>query len=237
MDSVMNNAEEILDRQVCGFHRYIFSSPVRLDYVSQNLCELTGMTKKALLDGEKDLYLKLVHPADREKYSDFIHRAAQKEQTVTCEYRIVKKNGTVISVRDTVTTCRDENGNLTGYSVLADITEIRNENRDLKFLNETIPCGFLRYTCEKQPRITYINPKMIEFLRFPEAKEGEIDYLEMYKSNIFLMIPMEERRRFSKYLGRVYSSETPIAGDMSLLRCDGTRAHIFGWVTKSVNET
>jgi PAS domain S-box-containing protein len=236
MDSVMNNAEEILDRQVCGFHRYVFSSPVHLDYVSQNLCELTGMTKKALLDGEKDHYLKLVHPADRDKYSDFIHRAAQKEQTVTCEYRIVKKNGTVISVRDTVTTCRDENGNLTGYSVLADITEIRNENRDLKFLNETIPCGFLRYTCEKQPRITYINPKMIELLRFPEAKEGEIDYLEMYKSNIFLMIPMEERRRFSKYLGRVYSSETPIAGDMSLLRCDGTRAHIFGWVTKSVNE-
>ena len=99
-----------------------------------------------------------------------------------------------------------------------------------------IPCGFLRYTCEKQPRITYINPKMIEILRFPEVKDGEMNYQEMYKSNIFLMIPMEERRRFSKYLNRVFSAEAPIAGDMTLLRCDGTRAHIFGWVTKCVNE-
>ena len=77
---------------------------------------------------------------------------------------------------------------------------------------------------------------MIELLRFPEVKDGEMDYLEMYKSNIFLMIPMEERRRFSKYLNRVFSSDVPIAGDMTLLRCDGTRAHIFGWVTKCINE-
>ena len=77
---------------------------------------------------------------------------------------------------------------------------------------------------------------MIELLRFPKAKDGEMDYLEMYKSNIFLMIPMEERRRFSKYLNRVFSADAPIAGDMTLLRCDGTRAHIFGWVTKCINE-
>ena len=89
MESVMNNAEEILDRQVCGFHRYVFSSPVHLDYVSQNLCELTGVTKKDLLDGKKDQYLKLVHPADREKYSDFIHRAAQKEQTAEKKRRFI----------------------------------------------------------------------------------------------------------------------------------------------------
>ena len=110
------------------------------------------------------------------------------------------------------------------------------ENSDLQFLDETIPCGFLKYTCEKQPRITYINQTMIDLLRFPETKAGELDYLEMYKSNIFLMIPMEERRRFSMYLNRVYSAEAPIAGEMTLLRCDGTRAYVFGWVTKCINE-
>lgn len=50
------------------------------------------------------------------------------------------------------------------------------------------------------------------------------------------MIPMEERRRFSKYLNRVYSADAPIAGEMTLLRCDGTRAYVFGWVTKTVNK-
>ncbi len=114
--------------------------------------------------------------------------------------------------------------------------EMKSDKTDLQILNETVPCGFLRYTCEKQPRITYINARMIEILRFPEGGDGDIDYLEMFKSNIFLMIPMEERRRFSKYLNRVYSADTPVAGEMTLLRCDGTRAHMFGWVTKCINE-
>ncbi|MBQ7676955.1 MAG: hypothetical protein IJT32_01855 [Lachnospiraceae bacterium] len=114
--------------------------------------------------------------------------------------------------------------------------EPNGENGNLQFLNDTIPCGFMKYTCEKQPRITYINPNMLKMLRIPKPEEGEIDYRQMYESNIFLMVPMEERRRFSKYLNRVYATEAPIAGEMTVLRCDGTRARVFGWVTKTVNE-
>ena len=236
MNNRLNNTEEILDRQICGFHRYVLTPPVHLDYVSRNLCELLCVRESELLDAGADLYMQLVHPADREKYSCFIQKIIQNEHTLTCEYRLLKKGGATMYVRDTVTPKRLDDGTLVGYSVLTDITDIKSENDNLRFLNETIPCGFLRYTCEKQPRITYINQKMIELLRFPEVKDGEMDYLEMYKSNIFLMIPMEERRRFSKYLNRVYSADAPIAGEITLLRCDGTRAHIFGWVTKSLNE-
>lgn len=236
MNNILNNIEEILGHQICGFHQYVLTPPVHLNYVSHNLCEMLGVQQTELLDERTDLYAQMVHPADREKYSDFINRIILKGQPLTSEYRLVKKDGTIICVRDAITPKRQDDGTFVGQSVLTDITDLKNENDDLQFLNETIPCGFLRYTCEKQPRITYINPKMIEFLRFPKTKEGEMDYLEMYKSNIFLMIPMEERRRFSKYLNRVYSSDTPIAGDMTLLRCDGTRAHIFGWVTKCINE-
>ena len=236
MNNTLNNMEEILDQQICGFHQFILTPTVHLNYVSHNLCEMLGVQQNELLDDRTELYAQMVHPADREKYSDFIQKIIQKEQALTGEYRLVKKDGTIICVRDTITPKRLDDGTLIGHSVLTVITDLKNENTDLQFLNDTIPCGFLRYTCEKQPRITYINPKMIELLRFPKAKDGEMDYLEMYKSNIFLMIPMEERRRFSKYLNRVFSADAPIAGDMTLLRCDGTRAHIFGWVTKCINE-
>ena len=236
MNNTLNNMEEILDQQICGFHQFILTPTVHLNYVSHNLCEMLGVQQNELLDDRTELYAQMVHPADREKYSDFIQKIIQKEQALTGEYRLVKKDGTIICVRDTITPKRLDDGTLIGHSVLTDITDLKNENTDLQFLNDTIPCGFLRDTCEKQPRITYINPKMIELLRFPKAKDGEMYYLEMYKSNIFLMIPMEERRRFSKYLNRVFSADAPIAGDMTLLRCDGTRAHIFGWVTKCINE-
>ena len=236
MNITANNMEEILNRQICGFHQYVLTQPVHLSYVSQNLCNLLGLQKSDLLDDSKDLYASWVHPADCEKYFDFINQISAREQTLTLEYRLIKKDGTILRVRDTVTSRRTNDGQFFGDSILSDISDNKNENNNLQFLNDTIPCGFLRYTCEKQPSITYINQKMIDFLRFPKANDGELDYLEMYKGNIFLMVPMEERRRFSKYLNRVYSANAPIAGEMTLLRCDGTRAHIFGWVTKCVNE-
>ncbi len=236
MNMIPNNFEEILNHQVSGFHQYVLNDPVHLSYVSRNLCEMVGVKEEELLDSSRDLYAQLVHPADREKYHNFINRLAEQEQTLTEEYRLIKKDGGEIYVRDTAVSEKTVGGAFIGTSFLTDITDLKSDIDDIRFLNETIHCGFLRFTCEKQPKITYINQRMIELLRFPEVEEGEIDDLEMYKSNVFMMVPPEERRRFAKYLQRVYSANKSIAGEMILLRCDGTRANIFGWVTKCVND-
>ena len=77
---------------------------------------------------------------------------------------------------------------------------------------------------------------MLDLLHFSGKKDGEADYYEMYKNNLFLLIPIEERHRFSVYLNKVYRAGAPVAGEMTLLRFDGSRAHVFGWVTKVINE-
>lgn len=236
MDNTRNDLEEILYQQVSGFHRYCLEEPIHLSYVSRSFCEMIGMSEAELLDESRDRYASMIHPADQKKYADFLHKLAQAEQTAAEEYRIIKKDGTVIYVQDTAVSQMANDETMGAGAVLTDITDLKKQTKDLQFLNETIPCGFLKYTCEKQPRITYINQNMKDLLRYSEAADGELDYLEMCKSNIFLMIPMEERRKFSKYLNRVYSADAPIAGEMTLLRCDGTRAYVFGWVTKTVNE-
>ncbi len=229
------NMNDILNHQICGFHQYVFEPTAHLNYVSKNLCDMLGVQTDELLNEKTDLYAGFVYPEDYKKYTDFINDVSKNEQTLSCEYRLIKKDGTLLYVRDTITSKRSEEGVLSAASVLTDISELKNENEDLQFLNTSIPCGFLRYTCDQQPRITYMSQKMIELLHLPDSKEAEIDYLAMYKSNVFLMIPIEERRRFSKYLQRVSTSNGPIAGEITLLRCDGTRARIFGWVTRTVN--
>ena len=131
--------EEILSHQICGFHQYVLTPPVHLNYASCNLCELLGVEESELLDNSTDLYLQRVHPADREKYSAFIQQIILKEQALTDEYRLVKKDGTIIHVRDTVTPGKLDDGTLIGHSVLADITDLKSENDNLRFLNDTIP--------------------------------------------------------------------------------------------------
>ncbi len=96
-----------------------------------------------------------------------------------------------------------------------------------------VSCGFLRYTCEKQPKITYMNGQMRKMLRFPEQESQED---QLYRENIYFLIPPEERGRFAGYLVRAQEEGEPLAGDMTFLCCDGTRIRLFGWVLKGVTE-
>lgn len=235
MNNTPQNMEQILSRQISGFHQYCLAEPARLCYVSGNFCEMTGFSEEELLSETEDLYALRLHPADRENYTAFLQKLAQTEQTLTEEYRFIRKSGEILFVSDTMTSCYID-GTMVGSSVLTDITRLKNENQNLRFLNETMPCGFVKYTCEKTPRVTYYNDQMLRILRFPESGEPDYDYLDTYKQNIYTMIPMEERGRFVRYLERVYEQGTPLAGEMTALRCDGTRAYLFGWVTKCVNE-
>ncbi len=233
MENKLDNMEDILRRDISGFHQYILTDPVHLSYVSDNLCSMAGVRPEELLSDDKDRYMELVHPADRPAYAAFIRRLGQGEQTATACYRLLKKDGTILPVKDTVTVRRLEEGVLAGFSVLTQLDAPEKNQDDFHFLEDTIPCGFIRYTCEKQPRVTYINRQMLEFLRFPKDQPQELAF---YMDNIFLVVPMEERRRFSLYLERVRSGTAPVAGEMTLLCCDGTRLRVFGWVSKCVNE-
>lgn len=235
MKNEPRNQDQILSRNISGFHQYCLDETPRPVYVSRNLCDMLTVAEEELLDEKADLYAQRIHPADRQTYDDFLKMLSRKEQTATIQYRLLKNDGSILYVSDTmVSYSRD--GSMLGDSVLTDITQLKAENRNLQFLNETMPCGFIKYTCEKQPKVTYINDQMLKFLRIPQSRDAEFDYLEMYKQNIYMMIPIEERRRFSVYLDRVYKHSAPIAGEMTVLRCDGTRGYLFGWVTKCVNE-
>ncbi len=246
-------AFEILDN-ISGYHEYDIADAKNLRFVSDSLCRMTGYSKNELIDSEGG-YAGILCEDDRETYLSFLRRMASGEGDYSEKYRIKKKDGNIICVKDSVNVKRERDGKLVGYSVLIDITDAYDDmqhtvlntdftcadrsiasNNNLSFLNDTVPCGFIKYTCEKQPRITYINKNMLDFLRFSENKDGEADYYEMYKNNLFLLIPVEERHRFSVYLNKVYRAGVPVAGEMTLLRFDGSRVQVFGWVTKVINE-
>lgn len=229
MDNARN--ENILNRQISGFHQYILGEPACLRFVSDDLCDLLGLPKPDL-SGGGDWYLDRVHPGDRETYLAFLAEVTRTGSRRQADYRLCRGDGTVLRVRDTLTPARREDGVWEASSVLTEL----GEDEALRFFQETMPCAFLRYTCEQQPRITYLDRTMADLLRLPPPGEGELGDLDLYKSNIFLLIPAEERRRFARYLDRVAEAGTPLAGEMTVLRCDGTRARLFGWVAKVVND-
>ena len=108
MNMILANMEEILSENICGFHQYIFTIPIQLNYVSQNLCEMLGYSRNEF-EGRDDFYSQLVHPAEQEAYSVFLKNMSQKEQTESLVYRLKKKDGNFLFVKDTMTSKRNSN--------------------------------------------------------------------------------------------------------------------------------
>lgn len=235
MNHIPKNLPQILDRNITGFHQYCLSGPVAPVFASRNLCDMLDMPKEKLIHEKEDRYAMRVHPADQESYQAFLLELGSKPQTLTTQYRLIKCSGSILFVSDTATSYW-QGDRMMADSVLTDITQLKAENQNLQYLNDTTPCGFVKYTCEKTPRVTYINDRMLKILGFSEQRFGEFDDLGLYMNNIYTMIPVDERGRFSRYLERVYEQGVPVAGEMTALRRDGTRIHIFGWVTKCTNE-
>ena len=201
-----------------------------LSFAGVGLCTLLGAGTRELVSPEADLYARFVDSADRQRYGAFLEGLTPG--THSCSYRLRKKDGSAVEVCDTVEVTALADGTLVGEGILTPQSAMPAE---LELLEDSVPFGYLRFTCEKQPRITCISRRMMEFLHLKPPRAGETDDLELYRDNIFLMLPMEERRRFARYLELVRTDGTPMTGTMMLLRCDGTRVQVFGWVTRTEN--
>lgn len=235
MNSSIIGLEDIINTGISGYHEYILDKPSCISFVSDNLCQMTGYLENEIVGSENDLFINMIHPADRDKYLAFIDKVSMQETSDSLLYRIIKKNGEIIYVKDSFTS-KKSNGKMMGFSVLVDVSSEVEETENLNFFKEQIPCGFLRYTCEKQPKITYINQKLIDMLKLQEVVSGDDIKTELIGADVLLVVPIEERRRFSKYLNRVFMSDSPISGEMTLLCGDGNTLHVFGWITKIINE-
>ena len=235
MNHIPSHLPQILNHTISGYHQYFLSGTARPVFISDNLCSLLDLPKEALYDALEDRYAQRIHPSDRESYQLFLEELRREPQTKSAQYRLIRGDGSILFVSDTMTSYPQGNQMLAD-SVLTDITKLKAENQNLQYLNDTTPCAFLKYTCEKNPRVTFMNDRMLELLGFSKDPGGEYDDLALYRSNLYTMIPADERGRFSRYLERVYEQGGPLAGEMTALRADGSRIHVFGWVTKCVNE-
>ncbi len=122
--------EGILDTAVCGFHQYALTPPFHLTYASQNLCAMLGLSKEELVSDAADLYAARIHPDDRRQYARFLYTLAETQQSQALTYRLVKSDGEVFHVQDTMVPQWLDDGTLVGCSTLSDVSALRQSAND-----------------------------------------------------------------------------------------------------------
>lgn len=105
-----------------GIFVYSADDDERFSYVSPNMLSMLGYTQEEFDQKFNGRFSCLVYPEDRERVLAEIESQIKGGRYDACTYRIEKKDGTVIWVRDEGHIVVDENGHSWFYVVILDIT-------------------------------------------------------------------------------------------------------------------
>ena len=121
----LKNAElDTLIKNIPGcVHRCQMFGHIHIDYSSDGLCKLCGYTKEELKEMCGDVFTEIVHPEDRDYFLENIFAMAAEIGQRVFEYRIIKKDGGIIWVMESMCSVELSNGERWAFAVVIDITE------------------------------------------------------------------------------------------------------------------
>jgi PAS domain S-box-containing protein len=132
-------------------------------YMSPQVEALSGYTSDEWVN-TSDLWLRVIHPDDRERVESENLRTNRNGEPFKIEYRMVRRDGKVVWVNDQATLVRDETGSpLFWRGILTDITE-------RKYTSETLR------TNEEKYRVVTENIPVVVYSALPDE----------YSTNIFM---------------------------------------------------
>ena len=118
---------------------------------------------------DPDLWINMVHPEDRELVRGHVARVLRAERVPPLEHRIVRKDGVVRWIRDTIVSHEDERRHLLRYDGLVeDITDRKQAEERCKRLLESAPDAMV--VVDPQGRIVLVNSQTERVFGHPRAQ-------------------------------------------------------------------
>lgn len=116
-----------------GFRRCLLTDPVVQEYSGEGYARMLGLTQKEInaLPGGGG-YPFGIYKEDIPKVGAFLERLRAKPHIETIDYRLVKADGSLITVSDTTESICEAGGVMRGYSTLVDVTAKAKELAEAK---------------------------------------------------------------------------------------------------------
>ena len=176
-----------------------------MEFVSENVIQLTGYTPEELVDNNSVTYSSLIHPDDRKPIWSDIQDRILNGKSFNMEYRIISKSGKIKHVMEWGRPVSDENGKLIALEgvIIDDTSRRKAEEKRLKSERE-------KRESEEKYRILFEQANDAVFLETLKGKILEVnkkacDMLgyereELLKLSVFDLVPREVRDRLPVFL-------------------------------------
>lgn len=175
---------------------------LRLDYFSDGLCQMTGYSRQEFDTILNRKFYNLVCEADRENFKKTTDSLMEYQHTETIEYRLVKKDGTLLWVNDTIKSARDSNGQQWTYAITSPCEDV-SEQDNMEQVSDSLPCGVALYEFDNgKISLLYLNDAMRETSGYEED-----EYREASKENLFLTVDPADVIKIKERIQRMVEGE------------------------------
>jgi PAS domain S-box-containing protein len=227
-----NNPEltDFVENCLPGFHVNCLEKPYKLVYLSKSFCSLLGYPAEELLTHNVDSNHPLIFSEDWEKFLNSMDMLAEKEQPITLQYKIRRKDGTTFLACNSSISRRLPDGKMYAFSVITDVSYMPDFDIFGDMLSSVLPFGYIQCTCERYPNITYMNTKMKEYLHLDETSP---EWEQSAMDNLFFMMPIDEHEKLRANMERVRHTPNhpPIQIEHDMFTGNGQEIHLVGWLS------
>ena len=184
-------------------------------YVSPQIEQLLGFSPEDYLT-DPDLFAQQIHPEDRERVLEEIHRSHARCQPFRSEYRMLRRDGRVIWVHDEAYVLRDEDGKALGLQGIAqDITERKEAEEKIRFQAQLLDVA------GEAVIATAVDQKVIYWNRAAEGLYGWSSE-EMMGRNLREEVVPEDLRGRAKEIAKQVTETGHWSGEFMVRHKDGT---------------
>jgi diguanylate cyclase (GGDEF)-like protein/PAS domain S-box-containing protein len=190
--------------------------------VSLSIERLLGITREVWLS-RTDRWDDYVHPADRDRIEAASHRSAETGEPLRIEYRAVRRDGTVVWIREDRVLVRDQHGSpMYWLGSMLDVTDdvatrgqLYEAQTKYGALVEQIPAIVYQDLADESWTTAYVSPQIMTILGVgPEAYVGD--------SKLWVeMLHPDDRNTTIEAVDRGIASGEPYAVEYRMIAADG----------------
>ncbi len=191
----------------------------KITYISGNIEQLLGYTQQDVIGGSLDLRLARIHPDDVDLASTRFRELFAENKIFDVEYRMFRKDGGCIWVRNRAVRTFTENGVLYADGILRDVTERK--------LGEQLNCQLAAIVTSSADAIigSDVDGTIVSWNPAAEKMFG-YSSAEAIGKPISMLIPPERLHETPEVLGKIARSERVERFDSVCLRKDGSRVDV-----------
>ena len=166
----------------------------RTIYLSRGVEGVLGYEPHEILQ-DAGQWLRIVHPDDVDALIERTRRHLAEPSTLSSEYRLVHRDGRILTVRDDCTSTIDPaTGRISSRGVITDITELRESQASFQAFLERLPIVAYSEMPKSEVPFLYIGPEVETLTGYPPA-----DFLADDRLFERLVHPADRRNQLEGY--------------------------------------